>query len=210
MGVILIGYIVTLSIAIDKGIALLGVIRFIPACLFWILWNNLDDGTRYAIRDLLPDVASFFDSRIGSNVCHSPMRELLFCEGRLGGVFQYSNTYVLFLLVAVICVAFRERKERKEYIELAMLSAGIILSGSRSVFLLFALTLMILLIFGRMNRVRMTAVAVTAVLVYLVLQWALEMDIGRLLKLSFDSSTLNGRVLYWSDAVPGFAENSLG
>lgn len=210
IGIILAGYVISVFTAMDKGIALIGVIRFSAVCLFWILWNNLNDSTRTRIKTLLPMAAFCLTAAAMVMYMFPYARECLFNNDRLGGIFQYSNTYAVFLLVAIILIAFRERKNRKEYVELTVLLVGIVLTGSRSVFVLLILTVIILLAIRKVNCLKIFAAAVTAVGVCLFLQRLSGFDIGRLLKLTLNSSTLNGRFLYWYDAIQVIIKNPLG
>lgn len=139
LGIMLAGYILSACLARDKGVAFVGVIRFASVCLFWILWNNLEDSLRERLRGWLPRIAAVLTGAAVVLYISPYFRELLFRAGRLGGVFQYSNTYALFLLIGIVITVFREKKSRLDYLMTGVLSAGIVLCGSRSVLVLFAL-----------------------------------------------------------------------
>ena len=101
LGIMLAGYILSACLARDKGVAFVGVIRFASVCLFWILWNNLEDSLRERLRGWLPRIAAALTGAAVVLYISPYFRELLFRAGRLGGVFQYSNTYALFLLIGI-------------------------------------------------------------------------------------------------------------
>lgn len=77
------------------------------------------------------------------------LKEQLWQAGRLGGFFQYSNTCALYLLagLVVICNRWIENKSREQesgikrdkmqILEGIVLLAGLLLTGSRGVMLLF-------------------------------------------------------------------------
>lgn len=210
LGIMLAGYILSACLARDKGVAFVGVIRFASVCLFWILWNNLEDSLRERLRGWLPRIAAALTGAAVVLYISPYFRELLFRAGRLGGVFQYSNTYALFLLIGIVITVFREKKSRLDYLMTGVLSAGIVLCGSRSVLVLFALVLLLIFIRRKLERKWIVLITGIVICVCLVLQLILQLDLERLFQMTLDSSTLNGRLLYWTDAVPVILEHPLG
>ena len=144
--IMLVGYIFSSWLARDKGVTFIGVIRFASVCLFWILWNNLEDGLRERIRGWLPRIVAVLTGTAVVLYISPYFRELFFRAGRLGGVFQYSNTYALFLLIGIVITAFRENKSQLDYLTTGVLSVGIVICGSRSVLVLYVLVLIFLFI----------------------------------------------------------------
>ena len=210
LGIMLVGYILSACLARDKGVAFIGVIRLASVCLFWILWNNLEDSLREKIRGWLPRIAAVLTGAAVVLYISPYFREILFRAGRLGGIFQYSNTYALFLLIGIVIIAFREKRNRLDYLTTGVLAAGIVLCGSRSVLVMFALVLILIFIRRKLERKWIVLITGIVICVCLLLQMILHLDLGRLLQMTLDSSTLNGRVLYWTDAVPVILEHPLG
>lgn len=210
LGIMLTGYILSACLARDKGSAFIGVIRFASVCLFWILWNNLNDSLRARIRDWIPRIAAALTGAAVVLYIGPYFRELLFRAGRLGGVFQYSNTYALFLLIGIVITAFREKKGGVDYLTMGILSAGIVICGSRSVLVLYVLVLGFLFISRKAERKMIVLITSIVICVCLILQMIFQLDLERLLQITLDSSTLNGRLLYWTDAVPVILEHPLG
>lgn len=210
LGILLAGYMVAACLARDKGVAFIGVIRLCSVCLFWILWNLLEDKFRERIRELLPRIAAVLTVTAMVLYISPDLREFFFRAGRLGGVFQYSNTYALFLLVGVVITVFREEKRWQDYLTVGILAAGIVFCGSRSVMALFAATVILWPVFRRAERKKAVLTVGCVLAACIALQSVFQLDLQRLIRLTLDSSTLNGRLLYWSDAVPVILEHPFG
>ena len=201
--ILILGFFISTITAVDQGMAVIGIFRMTVFFLFWILWCNCSQGMREKIWDLLPDVTA--GVTLVSVILYfvPPVREYLFRAGRLGGVFQYSNTYALLLLIAFVLIFFRAKRTIRDYVEILILVSGILLCGSRSVMVFAAVSVVALAFTKRMGWKLFLVVAGIAVAAGILAGIVLDLDVQRLLKLSFHSSTLNGRFLYWRD---GFAE----
>lgn len=204
MLLILAGYIISALMAADKGIAFLGIIRIAVLCLCFLLWNNLGKESREKIWKGMTDAISMITllSMIGYFIPYS--REILFHAGRFGGVLQYSNTYACLLLLTLIVLIFQRQGKWTvvAYIQAAVLCMGIIWCGSRSVFVLFVLSLIALLIyFFKKIRWKMFGIIAAIVVSGLIVSLFVSgLNVSHLFQLTLSSSTLNGRILYWRDA----------
>lgn len=175
--IIAVMYLLTIFYGVDLGTSISGVMKIVPVT-----------GTIFTVAAI-------------ALYPFETTREFLFRAERLGGTFQYSNTYALFLLIGIIVLLYTEQWQWKEKIEIIVLTAGIIFTGSRSVTVLSVVIIGIHLIWKRNGkRFLLVGAAVLAAVIASVL--ILGLDIGRLSKLTLDSSTLNGRFLYWQDAIP--------
>lgn len=215
LGILFLGYLISIFVARDKGVAFLGVIRIVMLIGFWLFWNNITPFAQKRMKNVIPDIAAVLTTGTFILYFFPPIREYLYQADRMGGVFQYSNTYALFLLISVVILFYREDEPSRKnlywkYIDLCVLICGIIFCGSRSVLVLAVITLGGILIFEHKNRKIWSGILVVSVLFCLLLQLMMNLDIQRLLKLTLDSSTLNGRFLYWQDAVRVICENPLG
>lgn len=201
--VLILGFGISTAVAVDQGMAVIGIFRMTVFFLFWILWCDCTQGIREKIWDLLPDAAAGV-TLVSVVLYFVPLvREYLFRAGRLGGVFQYSNTYALLLLIAFVLIFFRAKRTVRDYIEILILVSGILLCGSRSVMVFAAVSVVVLAFTKRMSWKLFLVVAGITVAAGIFAGIVLDLDVQRLLKLSLHSSTLNGRFLYWRD---GFAE----
>ncbi len=186
---------------------------------------------------------------------HTYLRHYLYRANRLGGIFQYSNTYVVFLLVGLLLViggyewvgrtsragrikqagrvnqtgrtrrAIQASRMWKSGIELVILFLGVIFTGSRSVFVLMLLSVAVVFIIGkrRYNSLRADAVVNHtsrrkalvfwggfSLIALIAVQCFLQLDIGRLLEITFASETFNMRLLYYRDGIGMALKNPLG
>lgn len=185
----------------DKGIAIIGSARILVLILFWLIWNNIEIEEKDKIWNSVSDAAVVL-TVIAIILYFVPGgREYFFRVGRLGGVFQYSNTYAVFLLISFIILCYHEEKAGKRIIKTGILIGGIILCGSRSVFALLIFVIIFLSLERNIEKKTIFCGVVSAGIFCLVLLVFIDLDIERLLKFTWNSSTLNGRFLYWKDAV---------
>ena len=93
---LLAGYLLTPFWAVDSGMALLGFFKFLPAALFWLLLMQLGPEVRERLFLTIPV------SGITMTLLSYPTRWIpaltpyFYASGRLGGFFQYSNSFALF------------------------------------------------------------------------------------------------------------------
>ncbi|MCI8666763.1 MAG: O-antigen ligase family protein [Dorea sp.] len=210
LGVILLGHIVSVFLAEDTGTAVIGCLRIVMLTGFWILWNNLPAFLREQIIRRIPDTAAALTGLTILLYFVPAAREHLYQAGRMGGVFQYSNTYAVFLLVSFVILFYKEKPDKMEYSKAGILIAGIVYCGSRSVLVLTVTAILYLLISERVIKKRWIWLLGTALIVCVCIQSVMELDLGRFGKMTLDSSTLNGRFLYWKDSLPVIAAYPLG
>lgn len=202
--------ILSLCTAVDRGMALIGVLRMLVIGEFWLLWNNLDKEERDETFQAIP-LAGVVWTVISFAVYFFPAcRDFFYRAERLGGPFQYSNTYALFLLVGIVILLASSEWNWKRMAETAFLFAGILMTGSRSVVVLAVVTLVYFLLTGKTGWKKKIGLIVGAAVLTVGLQILLRLDLGRLLQLTLESSTLNGRFLYWLDALPVILQHPLG
>lgn len=139
--------------------------------------------------------------------------------GRLGGFFQYPNTFALFLVIGIMILVqeFLDgcKEKRRRYVSMAnlvLLLVGILLSGSRSMLLL-------LLLWGLYKALRekklRRPVLLCGILVLLtagayVVIFKDKQNVGRIFTLFEANSTLYGRLLYYADACKLIAKKPFG
>ena len=202
--------ILSLCTAVDCGMALIGVLRMLVIGEFWLLWNNLDKEEREATFHAIP-IAGIVWIAVSFVAYFFPAcKDFFYRAERLGGPFQYSNTYALFLLVGIVILLASSEWNWKRMAETALLFAGTLMTGSRSVVVLAVVTLVYFLLTGKIGWKKKIGLIVGAAVLTVGLQILLQLDLGRLLQLTLESSTLNGRFLYWLDALPVIFRYPLG
>lgn len=212
--IIFLCYILTVIGARDKGIAVLGILKIAVPVLFWMLWNNLPLQRREELFSAVPRVGAIVTAIALAGYFHPYLKHYLYRANRLGGIFQYSNTYAMFLLTGLLILFYKRSWTTEEKIEQMILIIGIIFTGSRGVFLLMIAAL--LLIFFRKKTGKKETWTMAGIMVLLTAailitaQTFLKLDIGRLSEITLESQSLNMRLLYYKDGIGMIMKHPLG
>lgn len=206
-------YLISVFWAIDKGMAFLGFLKILPLPLF-MLTVMQRKGKPEEYLNVLPAASVVMTVVSGIVMIFSPRNDFFAPAGRLAGFFQYSNTFALILLVSLIITVLKERIRLMDYFFIPVLIVGIILSGSRTVFVLTVISVVVLMFIAKDKKARLflgviSVLAVAGAIVYTALSGSYE-SIGRFLSTSFSESTFIGRILYYSDALPTVLNNPFG
>lgn len=198
--------------AVDSGMAFIGFFKFMPIVLFVLAVSRSKDCAAYL--DVLPPTAALMTAVSGILALIPPLSPLFAPAGRLAGFLMYSNTFALVLLAALIITVMKEKLGVIDHVYLVIFLLGILLSGSRTVFALTLLAVILLLIFHKNKRTKITLLIVTAAGVaagalYALISGSFD-SIGRFLTTSFGESTFVGRLLYFGDALPIILKHPFG
>jgi len=207
------GYLLSIFYAIDKGAAVVGLVKFLPVLLFLTVLMQQNKPTDDYLK-IIPPVACVM-TVVSAVLMQVPVLTNWFSvSGRLSGFFQYSNTFALFLLIALIITTTKEKLEKIDYLYVVVFVFGILYSGSRTVFVLSAVALLAVIIFGKNKKNKIIfLVAAVAATITAVLYTAVSGNfdtIGRFLTLSLQESTFVGRFLYFIDALPVILRHPFG
>ena len=200
--------------AVDSGMALFGMAKFLPLPLFVLAAQQTEKEERKSLTDYVP--ASGMIMVILSGILGLiPVLETYFrVNGRLAGFFQYPNTFALYLLVGIIILLSKRDWTKGKMFILLVLSLGILFTGSRTGLILFAAVLLCFCFLIHDKRVRLGLVGIlvlsAAVTGVYVLVSGNTGTVGRYLTASFTSSTFLGRILYYKDALPVILRNPFG
>ena len=102
--------------AVDKGMTLMGFVKFLPVLLFVMLLHQND---RFAPSSYLKFVphSGIVMAALSFVLSRFPvLKDYFLVSGRLAGFFQYSNTFAVFLLLGIILLMFRKERRLFEYI----------------------------------------------------------------------------------------------
>lgn len=199
--------------AVDSGVAVIGFFKFLPLLLFLIALMQQKDESDNFLQSV-PYVATGM-TVVSALLMQIPVLERwLSVAGRLSGFFQYSNTFALFLLIALILVVTKETYKYYDFLQIPILLFGIAYSGSRTVFALMLFSIFVLLLFWKNRKIKIAllvalAVIVSGVLIYVSVTGNIQ-TIGRFLTTSFTESTFVGRLLYFRDAFPIILRHPFG
>jgi len=216
ISVLTIGYLLTCFWAVDKNDALLGFFRILTIFLFSNVIMQIQKDELQSYYKLIPKSALLM-----CLVCFifgliPELKKYVYSDnGRLGGFFQYSNTFALFLLVGLIISIYDSSKVKNKFFEEIILLIGIFLTGSRTVFLLTIL-FFITYLFTNKDKDKDKWKKIILLIVIMILAFIIALitnnfdTIGRYLTISLNSSTLWGRLIYYYDAVKLLRSNLFG
>ncbi|MBR4799262.1 MAG: O-antigen ligase family protein, partial [Clostridia bacterium] len=198
--------------AVDGGTALLGGFKFLPVLLFALVLVRR--GECDGLIQALPYVSAAFTvvSGIGMFI---PFAEPVFAvNGRLGGSFQYPNAFAMLLLLSIIVSMSRDKHGVLDLCVLAVLFAGLFLTGSRAVFVLAFVCVSVMLFVTKDKKLKIGIPALAVLSALAALAYVLisgdKTIVERITSISFSESTFVGRLLYWRDALPVVAKHPFG
>lgn len=186
--------------AVDRGMALMGVVKYLPLPMFVLAANRGDDVLKLIpVSGVLMTIVSVALSGIDIFKGH------LIVSGRIGGFFEYPNTYAMFLLVCLIIVLFKEKIRVVDWVFAAVFGAGIALSGSRTVLVLTALTGIVFIIWVKDKKIKFICLAA-----FVLAAVGAGVFLSHKLTSLTNFSTFYGRFLYFADALPVILKHPLG
>lgn len=199
--------------AVDSGMAVFGLIKFLPLPLFCILLMQCKASPASYLAYIpysgaVMMVVSFVLSRIPA------LTSFFTVFKRQAGFFQYSNTYALFLLVGASLLLFKREKRIHELVVSFLLLVGVLLSGSRTVFILMGLLMVVYIFWEKEKKIKLPLISALVLMVlaaggYACLTGNFD-TVGRYLTVSLSSSTFIGRFLYYRDALPVILTHPFG
>ncbi|MBQ9248387.1 MAG: hypothetical protein IJ171_07370, partial [Ruminococcus sp.] len=160
-------YLLTSFYGVDGGESLIGFVRFLPVPLFAILLMQ-NDAYAKVVRSLLPYIAA------GLGLISLPLMMISLLgfsvDGRLGGFFQYPNTFAALLMVGELLLLAKPKKRVPDIVCALLLFGLIVLTQSRAVFVLTVLfSFVLLLMFASKKGKIILAVAVAVIAAAIVL-----------------------------------------
>ncbi len=206
-------YLIACFYAIDSGMAFIGFLKFTPILLFLLLiFQNEDDRSQIIKR--LPYYATAMGA-VSLVLMYIPATKNYFqVEDRLAGFFQYPNTFAVFLLTGMLVLIAKEKYKYSDYILIAVLVTLILLTQSRTVFVLMILSSAVMLFCKKGRKIKIAVVAcIVALIIIAIALYPLLKDhsfFSRFYSMSIFESTFAGRLLYYRDALPVILKNPFG
>ncbi len=198
----------------DRGMAPVGAVQFLPLPLFVLA---LEQFTQEQRESIVPYIRYGAFAMVPLSLLLGfalPQEGWFLVAGRQAGFFQYPNSYALYLLCGVVAVLFGKPPRFGMLPWLAVLTLGILLSGSRTVFILLAAVLLFSAIYEKDRKRRLQVISVLVLAVLAGIAYAAvtgdRSGAGRFLTISPQSSELLGRLLYARDAIPQILQNPFG
>ncbi len=98
------GFLISIPFAVDSYMAVFGFVKFLPLIPLSIIFSRLEKSERETVLKLTPDIGVFLILISYAFVLYQPVYSFFSVNGRISGMFQYPNTFALFLLVGIILV----------------------------------------------------------------------------------------------------------
>ena len=205
LAVISAGYLFTCIYAVDKGMAILGFLKFTIPLTFGFLLMQYSKEETIEMMSPIP-IAGAIMVMLSVLFKYIPFlpNEFYLANGRMMGFFQYSNTFALFLLIGIIYTGYCKQSKIKVIIYNIVLLLGIFISGCRTVLILAFFNSIIMIIKQKELRIYFIAlviIAIASTIGYVAITGKVN-TIGRYLTTSFFSMSLQERLLYYKDAIP--------
>lgn len=210
---LVLAYLISPLWAADSHMAFWGSMKFLPIGLGALLMMQSPMELRIDILKKLPAMGTLLVLFSGLGGVVPVLREYLWTGNRLAGTFQYPNTFALFLMICLLCLLHQNRLCGYRIAQIMVLLAGILLTESRTVFLMLPVALLVSVVMNHEKNSRILFFWIIgmlgAVSVYFVLVKGGSAH-TRLLEISFSESSLLGRILYCKDALKVILRNPLG
>ncbi len=205
------GYGVTCLWAVDRGMAFIGFVKFLPLLLYLFVLQQ--EQRTVTLTAYMPYLAAAMTA-VSTVLSLIPQTaSLVTVADRLAGFFQYPNTFAVFLLVCELLLLSKPSKRWYDYATCAVLIGGLLYTGSRITFVLCILAniAMLFACVNKKKRVRLLIGMVAAIVIGGAVLWlARDSFLGRYLTISLTQSTFVGRILYVLDALPLLWQHPFG
>lgn len=213
LAIISVGYLFTCVYAVDKGMAILGFLKFTIPLTFGLLLMQYKQEEVKDMMNLIP-ISGVIMVIVSILFKYIPFLPNVFYlqNGRMMGFFQYANTFALFLLIGIIYIGYSKQPKWKIIIYNIVLLFGILISGCRTVQILTLLNYIIMIIKQkklRMYFIALVIIAIAGTIGYVLITGNLN-TVGRYLTTSTSSRSLQERLLYYKDAIPLILRHPFG
>lgn len=207
------GFLVTPVWAADRGMALFGTGRGLALLLAMAALMQLPREENRRGLELLPITGAVMTGCGIVLLCVPGTADWVSVNGRLSGFLQYPNTFAVLLLAGLAWNGTKSSQSPVDLLVEMMLMLGVVLSGSRTAFVLLLFLVAVMLIRNREWRRRgwLMAAFVVALGGAAVLSWLGLLTGGdRLNTISLSSGTFLARLLYFRDALGLIASHPFG
>ncbi len=205
-------YCVTPFWAADKGMARFAFVKYLPVVLYMLLVMQSSEILHRQVLGLIPACGCLMTVATTLALCIPELRSYVIVNGRLTGFFQYPNSFAAFLLVGLIVQNFRN-PHNADMVVSFLLVAGIILSGSKTVFLLMLVfATAIVLVKRKLLPLLILCSALICGFGVGLLASGIELlfDADRFTDIHASSHTFLIRLLYFRDVIPAITSHPFG
>ena len=208
-------YLIALPFAVDWGAALVGFFKFLPLLPFMLIIMQISPEAKHNLLLTVPFAGAVLTVFGAPMYFFEPLYSNFYTNYRFHGGFGYANTFAIFLLCGLIITIFSFSSFHKKWIPpliAAILITGLLLSGSRTVFIITAILIAALsfkLKFARKFVFPAFAVLAAAAAAYAYFSDNLT-NVAHYLTSFLDSKTLVIRFVYYYDALPLIIKHPFG
>lgn len=193
--------------AADKGMAAFGIVRFLPPVLFALL-AMADPSVPEDTLKWIPFSGCLMT--VLSLVLLPLLPETMTVNGRLAGFFQYPNSFAAFLLCGLVLRGMGQ-KQRWDLPVYLILMMGIVLSGSKTVFVLTVAAVLAMAVLRRQKWLTLAlSLAIGLGAGLLAEHLGLLHQADRFTQVSASSGTFLVRLLYYRDVLPAILKHPFG
>lgn len=195
--------------AVDKGMTIIGFFKNFVIILFMLLYEQYSYTHEEKQQNFKMIPISGSISVIISLIFVLFGVEEIFSNNRLQGLFEYANSYGMFLMLGVVVLLSKEKYSRYDFISLSILLIGIMLTNSRAIIILTLVSMIVAIVFNKQNRKHISIVFTVFIAfgVGISLTGVMEKRIDEEM---LQSSEMLTRTLYYTDALKMIKENPFG
>ena len=164
LAIISVGYLFTCIYAVDKGMGILGFLKFTIPLTFGLLLMQYKQEEVKDMMNLIP-ISGVIMVIVSILFKYIPFFPNVFYlqNGRMMGFLQYANTFALLLLIGIIYIGYSKQPKWKIIIYNVVLLFGILISGCRTVQILTLLNYIIMIIKQKELRMYFIALVIIAI-----------------------------------------------
>jgi len=210
---VVLGYCITPLWAADKGMAVFGIARFIPVALCLLVFMQMEPRQKEECLSLIPVSGACMTVLSGLLLLIPGTDPYLTVQGRLAGFLQYPNTYAAFLLAGLVLQYAKPARKKADILLDGILILGVILSGSKTGFVLLLVTITGIAFLQKKRKLVMSlAVIIVGGLIFALILSNLEIlrHVNRFTDIKITSGSFLVRLLYFKDALPMILKNPFG
>lgn len=211
--VLVISSFLTIFWAIDTNSAIFGFLKCLCLLLFALNVTQLEEKERNDLFTVIP-ISSICMLSISAILAIIPATKsyVVSTSNRLTGFFQYANVCAMYILISMIIVYFSNWNNKLKIFCLSIFTISILFTGSRTVFALMILCIIVLAVHKRKESkyyifgfLGLLGICTAFALITNNFQ-----NIGRFLTSSIFSSTFVGRIVYIEDSLKLLSKWILG
>lgn len=210
---VVLGYCLTPLWAADRGMALFGIPRYLPVLLYCVALMQLTPEQKENCLSLIP-ISGGAMTVLSSLLLLIPGTDpYLTVQGRLAGFLQYPNTYAAFLLAGLVLQYTRAGRKKWDLLLDGILILGVILSGSKTGFVLLLVTAAGIAIVHKKRKLVLSLAGIIGgglLLAVILSNSEILRHANRFADIKITSGSFLVRLLYFQDALPMILKNPFG